>query len=127
VYEREVARNQLREAYPQGPEELSRDWSLQQGWAELASHGAELAMLHQFVRTLVGRLGRQPGPYAAIEQKAEFEALPRLNLGALLAARGYSHLRAGLVLAALIAGTALASLAVGALADRVGRRTCGGV
>ncbi|HEY8743209.1 MAG TPA: hypothetical protein VIU62_08930, partial [Chloroflexota bacterium] len=86
VYEREVARNQLREAYPHGPEELRRDWSLQQGWAELASHGAELAMLHQFVRTLVGRLGRQPGPYAAIEQKAEFEALPRLNLGALLAA-----------------------------------------
>jgi len=43
-------------------------------------------------------------------------------LGALLAARGYSHLRAGLVLAALIAGTALASLVVGALADRVGRR-----
>lgn len=43
-------------------------------------------------------------------------------LGALLAARGYSHLRAGIVLTALIAGTALASLAVGALADRVGRR-----
>src|SRR6266487_4148694 len=43
-------------------------------------------------------------------------------LGALLAARGYSHLRAGLVLTALIAGTALASLVVGALADRVGRR-----
>src|SRR6266568_1902188 len=43
-------------------------------------------------------------------------------LGALLAARGYSHLRAGLVLTSLIAGTALASLVVGALADRVGRR-----
>jgi MFS family permease len=43
-------------------------------------------------------------------------------LGALLAARGYSHLRAGVVLTALIAGTALASLVVGALADRVGRR-----
>lgn len=43
-------------------------------------------------------------------------------LGALLAARGYSHLRAGLVLTALIAGTALASLVVGAVADRVGRR-----
>src|SRR6266581_6963924 len=43
-------------------------------------------------------------------------------LGALLAARGYGHLRAGLVLTALIAGTALASLVVGALADRVGRR-----
>jgi len=45
-------------------------------------------------------------------------------LGALLAARGYSHLRAGLVLTALIAGTALASLVVGVLADRVGRRRC---
>jgi MFS family permease len=43
-------------------------------------------------------------------------------LGALLAARGYGHLRAGVVLTALIAGTALASLVVGALADRVGRR-----
>ncbi len=45
-------------------------------------------------------------------------------LGALLAQRGYSHLRAGVVLAALIAGTALASLVVGAVADRVGRRRC---
>src|SRR5439155_13160871 len=36
----------------------------------------------------------------------------------------YGHLRAGVVLTALIAGTALASLAVGALADRVGRRGC---
>lgn len=43
-------------------------------------------------------------------------------LGLLLAARGYSHLRAGVVLAALIAGTALSSLLVGVLADRVGRR-----
>lgn len=43
-------------------------------------------------------------------------------LGALLAARGYSHLRAGIVLTAIIAGTAIASLVVGALADRVGRR-----
>jgi MFS family permease len=45
-------------------------------------------------------------------------------LGALLAARGYSHLRAGVVLMALIAGTAVASLAVGAYADRIGRRRC---
>jgi MFS family permease len=43
-------------------------------------------------------------------------------LGALLAARGYGPLRAGLVFTALIAGTALASLVVGRLADRVGRR-----
>lgn len=45
-------------------------------------------------------------------------------LGALLAARGYSHLRAAVLLAALIGGTAIASLVVGALADRVGRRRC---
>jgi MFS family permease len=45
-------------------------------------------------------------------------------LGALLASRGYSHLRAGVVLTALIAGTALASLVIGAVADRIGRRRC---
>jgi MFS family permease len=45
-------------------------------------------------------------------------------LGALLATRGYGHVRAGLVLGALVAGTALASLLVGAFADRVGRRRC---
>jgi MFS family permease len=45
-------------------------------------------------------------------------------LGALLAARGYSHLRAGLLLTALIAGTAVSSLVIGAVADRVGRRPC---
>jgi len=45
-------------------------------------------------------------------------------LGALLAARGYTHVQVGVVLTALIAGTALASLAVGALADRIGRRRC---
>jgi MFS family permease len=45
-------------------------------------------------------------------------------LGALLAARGYTSLQAGAVLTALIAGTALASLAVGALADRIGRQRC---
>jgi len=45
-------------------------------------------------------------------------------LGALLAARGYSPVRAGVVLTALIAGTALSSLAVGELADRLGRRRC---
>jgi MFS family permease len=43
-------------------------------------------------------------------------------LGALLAARGYSHLLAGVVLTALIAGTAVASLAAGAFGDRLGRR-----
>jgi len=49
---------------------------------------------------------------------------PRWLLGALLAARGYSHLRAGMLLTAVIAGTALASLLVGAVADRLGRRRC---
>jgi MFS family permease len=45
-------------------------------------------------------------------------------LGALLAARGFSPVLVGVVLTALIAGTALASIAVGVLADRVGRRRC---
>ncbi len=45
-------------------------------------------------------------------------------LGAMLAARGYSHARAAVLLTALIAGTAVASLVVGAVADRVGRRRC---
>ncbi|MGN6794182.1 MAG: MFS transporter [Streptosporangiaceae bacterium] len=43
-------------------------------------------------------------------------------LGALLADRGFSNLQAGVVLTAVIAGTAAASLAVGRFADRVGRR-----
>jgi len=45
-------------------------------------------------------------------------------LGALLAARGFSPVEVGFVLTALIAGTALASLAVGIFADRIGRRRC---
>ena len=43
-------------------------------------------------------------------------------LGAMLADRGLNTLQTGAVLTALIAGTALASLAVGRFADRVGRR-----
>jgi len=43
-------------------------------------------------------------------------------LGALLAARGFSSIQAGLTLTALIAGTALASLVVGRYGDRMGRR-----
>src|SRR5215469_11030929 len=43
-------------------------------------------------------------------------------LGALLAARGYDSVHVGIVLTALIAGTALASLAVGRFGDRIGRR-----
>jgi MFS family permease len=45
-------------------------------------------------------------------------------LGALLAAPGYSTLVAAVVLTALIAGTAMGSLLIGAAADRVGRRRC---
>jgi len=45
-------------------------------------------------------------------------------LGALLAARGFTPVQVGFVLTALIAGTALASLAVGIFADRFGRRRC---
>jgi len=43
-------------------------------------------------------------------------------LGATLAQRGVGALRAGLLLATLIAGSALASLVVGAYSDRFGRR-----
>jgi MFS family permease len=45
-------------------------------------------------------------------------------LGALLAERGYSPLRAGIVLTALIAGSGLTSVMIGLVADRVGRRRC---
>jgi len=45
-------------------------------------------------------------------------------LGVLLAARGFTSVQVGVVLTALIAGTALASLAVGRFADRFGRRRC---
>ena len=41
-----------------------------------------------------------------------------------MAERGYSHLKAGIVLTALIGGTALSSLLIGAIADRFGRRRC---
>jgi len=41
-----------------------------------------------------------------------------------LAARGLTSLEVGAVLTALIAGTAVASVAVGLLADRIGRRRC---
>jgi MFS family permease len=43
-------------------------------------------------------------------------------LGALLATRGFTSVQVGMVLTALIAGTALASLAVGRFGDRFGRR-----
>ncbi len=43
-------------------------------------------------------------------------------LGVTLAARGWSSAEVGLLLAAIVAGTALASVVVGALGDRIGRR-----
>ena len=43
-------------------------------------------------------------------------------LGSLLAAKGVSPVRAGVLLATLIGGSALSSLAVGAYGDRFGRR-----
>ena len=45
-------------------------------------------------------------------------------LGAVLAARGFTPLQVGVVLTALIAGTAVASVAVGMFGDRIGRRRC---
>ena len=45
-------------------------------------------------------------------------------LGAVLAARGLTSLQVGAVLTALIAGTAVASVVVGMVADRIGRRRC---
>jgi len=45
-----------------------------------------------------------------------------VQLGVLLAAGGWSSGQLGGLLAAMVAGTALASLAVGLLADRIGRR-----
>src|SRR3954453_17602543 len=76
---------------------------------------------------LVGRV--RPGRDASLliagqGARAAGYGFTAVLLGALLAARGYSHLRTAVVLTALIAGTALSSLVVGALADRLGRRRC---
>jgi len=43
-------------------------------------------------------------------------------LGVVLAARGWSSARVGVLLAAIVAGTALAQIVVGTLGDRIGRR-----
>ncbi len=61
---------------------------------------------------------------AAQGLRAAGYGLTAVLLGALLAARDYTPLRAGLVLGALVAGTAGASLLVGGVADRMGRRRC---
>jgi len=45
-------------------------------------------------------------------------------LGVTLDERGYSSTEAGLIIAAVLAGTVLASMAVGRYADRLGRRRC---
>jgi MFS family permease len=45
-------------------------------------------------------------------------------LGVTLDERGYSSTQAGMIIAAVVAGTVLASVAVGRYADRVGRRRC---
>jgi MFS family permease len=45
-------------------------------------------------------------------------------LGVTLDERGYSSTEAGLIIAAVVAGTVLASVAVGRYGDRVGRRRC---
>jgi MFS family permease len=45
-------------------------------------------------------------------------------LGVTLDERGFSSTEAGLIIAAVVAGTVLASVAVGRYADRVGRRRC---
>lgn len=69
------------------------------------------------------RLGRDASLLVAGQAvRAAGYGFTAVLLGALLAARGYSHVRAGVVLTALIAGTALSSLVVGAVADRLGRR-----
>lgn len=49
-----------------------------------------------------------------------------VTLGRLLADRGYGGLRSAVLLTVMIAGTAVASLLLGVLADRVGRRRCYG-
>ena len=61
---------------------------------------------------------------AAQGMRAAGYGFTAVMLGALLAARDYSPMRAGVLLGALVAGTAGASLLVGAVADRVGRRRC---
>jgi MFS family permease len=53
--------------------------------------------------------------------------LTSVVLGALLAARGYGPVAAGVLLTALVAGAAAGSILVGFVGDRVGRRRCYGI
>jgi MFS family permease len=74
---------------------------------------------------MAGRMSRDAQRIIAAQGlRAAGYGFTAVILGALLAARDYSSLRAGLVLGALVAGTAGASLVVGSVADRVGRRRC---
>lgn len=59
---------------------------------------------------------------AAQAARAFGYGLAAVLLGTTLAASGLTPTRVGLVLTAVVAGTVVASLAVGALADRIGRR-----
>nr|MBA3398556.1 MFS transporter [Acidimicrobiia bacterium] len=61
---------------------------------------------------------------AAQAVRAFAYGLGAVLLGATLDQRGFTSTQAGLVLAAVLAGTVLASLAVGRWGDRIGRRRC---
>jgi MFS family permease len=56
--------------------------------------------------------------------RAAAYGLGSVLIGVTLASRGLSDVQVGLVLAALLAGTALVSLLVGRYGDQVGRRRC---
>lgn len=71
--------------------------------------------------------GRRPAPevvrlLAAQGLRAAGYGFTAVILGGLLSARGYSPLAAGLLLAAMVAGTTWLSVLVGVFADRWGRR-----
>jgi MFS family permease len=104
-------------------------------WLLICDHGCTLGRVRARRRV---RFGMVLGPRQGMGRDARLliagqglraagYGFTAVLLGALLAARGYTPLQAGAVLTALIAGTALASLAVGVLADRFGRRPCYGI
>jgi MFS family permease len=53
--------------------------------------------------------------------------LTSVVLGALLAARGYRPVAAGILLTTVVAGAAVGSVVIGLVGDRIGRRLCYGV